>query len=179
MTPPWVIGIYDFGLEIILKYVIMTLNKEGIMGRKSRKDIIAEGQGSVDWDAIARECIRVYFSNKSWFCGGPIPSSELYSKHSIQTVLLTRFDDQWEEVVHGQCLPRIKNNKNEQFGNLSWEIHCLLEILKEMGSLWVPPEFRPGMTLLYFKFCKGVAIPNTPHDYYSKAGGVVKCKSEF
>jgi len=129
------------------------------MGRKSRKDLIAEGCGSIDWEIVARECIKVYFSNKKWFCGGPIPSSELYSPHAIQTVLKTRFDDQWEEHVHGTCLPKIKNKKKPDLGNLTWEIHCLLKILEEMGRMWIPPEFRPGLTVLYFKICMGVPAP--------------------
>lgn len=135
------------------------------MSRKSRRDIILEQEkddSPIDWESIARECIRVYFSNKQWFCGGPIPSSELYTEDSIKTVLRTQFDSRWEDIVHNDCLPVIKNKQKKDCGNLGWQVHCLIKILNEMGQMWIPKEFRPGLVLLYFKFCKAVSIPGPP-----------------
>lgn len=134
------------------------------MARRSRREILARQEkcSPVDWEAVAKECIKVYFSNKQWFCGGPIPECELYSDFSVQTVLRTRFDSRWEDLVHNRCLPCIPDSSEEDLGNLSWQVHCLLKILEEMGAMWVPKEFRPGLTLLYFKFCLAIEIPDPP-----------------
>lgn len=129
------------------------------MSRKSRRDIIKDGSSGIDWEAAAKDCINLYFSNKQWFCGGPIPKRLLLSDFCLKTVLRTQFDDTWEYYVHNTCLPVIPNRECKDLGNLTWEVYSLLQILDEMGKMWIPKEFRPGMTLLYFKFCKGVEIP--------------------
>ena len=126
------------------------------MSRKSRRDNMMEQHSDIDWLAAARDCIDLYFSNKQWFCGGPVPQRLLFSDSSLQAVLYTEFDKEWEDFVHGHCLPTIPNSQHKDLGNLPWEVYNLLKILREMGNMCIPKEFRPGLTLLYFQFCKGV-----------------------
>ena len=116
----------------------------------------------VDMRRLAVDCIALYFCNKQWFCGGPIPKAELFCDSNLKTVMRTRFDKRWEVFVHGQCLPLIPNTEGYDIESVTWEIHSLLRILDEMGQLWIPAYFRPGMVLLHFKICWGVKIPPPP-----------------
>jgi hypothetical protein len=121
-----------------------------------------KGLHAKDIGEFAQDCILAYFKDKDWFCGGPIPQRELTAETSIKTVLRTRFDDRCFNFIHEECLPTIPNLTDWSQVGVSWEVHCLLELLEDMRACWIPKEFQPGMVLLYFKFCKGVKILPPP-----------------
>lgn len=136
------------------------------MPRRAKKDVehnpLEKGFHAGDIKKFVELCLQAYFAKRKWFCGGPIPESELYSDFSFRTVLRTQFDDQWEHVVHNQCLVWIQRDPSYQSATLSWPVYCLLGILAEMRAMGIPKEFQPGMVYLYFKFCKGVKVPPPP-----------------
>jgi hypothetical protein len=111
----------------------------------------------VDMRQLATDCISLFFFNKKWFCGGPIPQAELLSDSNIKTVMRTRFDKRWEVFVHGTCLPLIPDADSHEL-----RVRRLIRLLEDMGSVWIPGCFRSGMVLLYFKICWGVKIPPPP-----------------
>lgn len=123
---------------------------------------LEKGDFKIDMRQLAIDSIAAFFVNKTWFCGGPIPESELYSEEHIKIVMRTRFDKRWEEFVHGRCLPLIPNTQGYDDQSVPWEVHSLLRILDEIGSMWIPGCFRSGMVLLYFKICWGIRIPPAP-----------------
>lgn len=131
------------------------------MPRRSKRDVenpYEKGFHSVDFRKLAETYIRSFFKEKSWFCGGPIPQRELISDFSIKTVLRTQFDERCFDFIHYKCLPLVPNIENFKDNTVTWEVHCLLQLINELKSLGVPKEFQPGIILLYFKFCKGQKI---------------------
>jgi hypothetical protein len=114
-----------------------------------------------DLKKFAKDAIQRYFSDKTYYCGGPIPQCELIGDSAAKTVLKTKFDDRTFDFIHAQCLPLIAADPMFKDPTLTWPVHCLLEILEGMRSREVPIEFQPGMVLLYFKFCLGVDIPKS------------------
>jgi len=135
------------------------------MPRRSKRDMdnpFEKGVHSVDFRKLAQMCILDFFKEKSWFCGGSIPERELLSDFSVTTVLRTQFDDRCFGFLHSECLSHISNTEGYDNVSLSWEIHCLLQLIKGLKAKGIAKEFQPGMLLLYFKFCKGVKIPPPP-----------------
>jgi hypothetical protein len=117
---------------------------------------------SLDVKKLAKSSIEDYFKTKNWFAGGPIPKQELLSDQSIKTVLNTPFDDSTFTFIHENCLVKIPQPSSYTEPSLPWTVEFLLELLREMKSLGLPKDFQPGLVLLYFKFCRGMAIPNPP-----------------
>lgn len=130
------------------------------MGRKSKKELVREveetGQFSKDVAKLARACIRSYFKSKSV----PKPAG-LYSRHSVQTLLRTDFENGFD-YAHNHLLNRLSPPPDWNEPTVSWQVYCLLKLLEDMRAHSVPRQFQPGMTLLFFKFCKGCEIPDPP-----------------
>lgn len=122
-----------------------------------------ESKSPLDIKKFAIDCILTYFEDKHWYIGGKIPESELLSKDSIKTVLKTQFDEETFSFIHEVCLPKIAQDPTYK-ESIPWTIVCLISMLSEMGRLCIPKYCQPGIILLYFKFCKGVKIPNPPLD---------------
>lgn len=131
--------------------------------RESGQNTLEKGMHAVDISVAVEHYMRDFFQSKSWYCGGRIPQRDLFSDASIKTVLRTTFCKEWEEFVHAKCLPTIPLDPSyKAAAHLPWTVRCLIDLLDSMGSCAIPKEFRPGMVLLYFKFCKGVKIPPPP-----------------
>lgn len=128
-----------------------------------------EQEGAVfeteDYYFFAADLINRYLGEKGYFIGGPIPKNQLLSIRSIQTVLRTDFDF-GVQYVHDCCIPKLKKDPAYNDNTVPWEVDYMLKMLYELGDLEVPKQFRGGLMLLYFKFCKGYAIPNPPEIAY-------------
>lgn len=108
---------------------------------------------------VAKNYIQEFFLNKSWHCGGKIPQRDLLSEASIDTVILSKFCKQWEDFVHIKCLTKIPTDPNYKDETLlPWAVRYLIDLLSSMGACSIPKEFRPGMVVLYFRFCKGISV---------------------
>ena len=128
--------------------------------RDSAENPYENGDHASDIQKDAFACISLYFKGKSWFCGGPIPSRILLSEDSVKVVLRTSWNDQWEHFVHEKCLPTIPEPIDYDEGvHLPWSVRYLIDLIYSMGKVSIPKEWRPGMVLLYFKFCKGINVP--------------------
>lgn len=112
-----------------------------------------------DLRKFALESLRIFFEDKSWFAGGPIPERDLFSEESVMTLLRTPFNDTTFDFIHENCLSKIPQPKWFKDEGISWSVTFLLELLSMMKSLGLPKDFQPGLTLLYFKFCKGHQVP--------------------
>jgi hypothetical protein len=120
---------------------------------------IENGVHATDIQDAAIRHITVFFQDKAWYCGGKIPRHDLFSDSSIRTVLRTQFDSNWEACVHHKCLSTVPVDHTYRLeAHLPWTVRYLIDLIYSMGLLSIPKEFRPGMVLLYFKFCKGVKI---------------------
>jgi len=136
------------------------------MPRKAKRDRegnpFEKGENAPNLEKLAIECIDAFFGDKSWFCGGPIPQRELLADSSVKTVLRTQHDARCFDFIHNECLPRIPNTEGWDNVSVPWTVRCLLLLIHDLEIFGIPPEFRPGILLLYFKFCKGVKIPPPP-----------------
>ena len=133
------------------------------MSRKPKRDCEEEffykGCHSKDVRNFVIQSLKLYFKDKSWFVGGPIPERELLSEGSIMTVLNNTFNDSTFNFIHTECLSHIPQSKWFKNEGLSWSIVYLIRLLSTMKRLNLPKDFQPGLVLLYFKFCKGCNIP--------------------
>lgn len=136
------------------------------MSRKPKRETVEDsydkGLYVEDLKKYADTCIRVFFKNKSYFCGGPIPSCETNSEFAQQTVLQTQFDDRCFDFIHEVCLPVFPVDPKYEETTVPWTVHCLIGLLNEMKAMEIPKEQQPGMLLLYFKFCHGIEILPPP-----------------
>lgn len=136
------------------------------MSRRARRNCednpLEKGEFSGDLKKLAEDSIRSFFGNKNWFCGGPIPESELHSDWAVKTVLRTHFDDSAFDHIHNECLNRIPADPNYNDPSVPWSVHTLLGLLADLKSRGISKDFQPGLLLLYFKFCKGFKIPPPP-----------------
>ena len=136
------------------------------MSRRARRDCdenpLEKGEFAADLKTLAKESIRVFFGNKSWYCGGPIPEEELEAAWVVQTVLRTQFDDTAFDYIHNECLIKIPEDPKYSDPSVPWTVHTLIGLLKELKSHGISKDFQPGLLLLYFKLCRGVEIPPPP-----------------
>ena len=135
------------------------------MPRKTRLDHVKSfetGDHAADMRKLAKESIRVFFKEKSSFYGGKVPRKELYSDHSIKTLMRNRLDERCLNFIHEHCLPLIPFDDNYDDTSIPWSVHCLIKLLKDMGSRQLPKDYFAGLLLLYFKFCYGVKILDPP-----------------
>ncbi len=105
----------------------------------------------------AKLFIERFFENKEWFCGGPIPQSELLKQSSVDTVIGTEFC-KGIETIYALL---------EKYGVLqekSQDIRFVLKQLKITKQAGIPKSYQAGMILLYLKFCKGLLLPKLEFD---------------
>lgn len=130
--------------------------------RNCEDNPLEKGDFAVDLNKLSKEAISNFFGNKSWYCGGPIPKSELESDWAVKTVLRTHFDDAAFDYIHDKCLTKIPESAGYNDPSVPWTVHTLLGLLDEIRGYGVSKDFQPGLLLLYFKFCKGIEIPPPP-----------------
>lgn len=136
------------------------------MSRKPRRETIDnpydKGEHIEDLRKFADDCIQMFFKNKEYFCGGPIPACETKTEFAQKTVLQTQFDDRCFDFIHDHCLSVFPVDPTYEEPTVPWSVHCLLGLLAEMKAMEIPKEQQPGMLLLYFKFCHAIEIPPPP-----------------
>lgn len=103
--------------------------------------------------------MEIFFKDKSWYIGGPIPKSEIYSENNISLIFNSDFDSRTFDFIHKNCLSKIRKPKDFVDDGLSWEVCFLLSLIKDMKSKSIPKKIQPGFLLMYFKICKGFEIP--------------------
>lgn len=131
------------------------------MPRKSKEDQEGTIFETKEYYLYAAEMIYRYLGDKRYFIGGPIPKNHLLSTKSIQTVLRVEFDEA-VQFIHDNCIPKLKPDPTYTDPSIPWEVHYMLNMLWELGTLEIPKRFKGGLMLLYFKFCKGYQIPDPP-----------------
>jgi len=136
------------------------------MPRRARRDCednpLEKGEFAPNIQKDAEKSIRTFFGDKSWFCGGPIPQSELQADWAVKIVLRTHFDEAVFRFIHEECLAKIPADPSYKDPSVPWTVHTLLSLLDGMRSYGISKDFQPGLLLLYFKFCKGLKIPPPP-----------------
>ena len=105
---------------------------------------------------------KIFFENKKWFAGGKIPQCELLSDNSVDVVLKTPFNESSFSFFHDCCLSKISCPKDFVDEGVPWEVCYLISLFREMKIYGLPKDFQPGFLMLFFKFCKGINIPQPP-----------------
>lgn len=129
------------------------------MSRKT-KHAGETGEYEEDIRLLAAQSIKAYFADKSYFCGGPIPSKELNSEKSIKLVMRTQNDDPTFNFIHDECLAKLSRPKHLRSCTVPWTVKLLLGLINDMKKKQLPKDHQPGLILLDFKFCKGLSIPD-------------------
>ena len=107
-----------------------------------------------DLKESAKDSLREFFHGKQLV----VPRERIISDYSISTVMNTSFEG--FDYAHKHLLPRIPRDEQYHEPTMKWEVHNLLKLLAEMRSYDIPKIHHPGLTLLYFRFCKGWDIPD-------------------
>ena len=106
---------------------------------------------------VAKNFIKRFFEDKDWFCGGPIPNSELLNKASVDVVVGTEFCTGIDTLY-----AILKNNNLLQ--NKNKDILFVIKRLKDTKNKGIPKVFQAGILLLYLKHCKGIPLPALKFD---------------
>lgn len=117
--------------------------------------------------ATATENISAFFEGKEWFCGGPIPKKQLFSRKSLDIVIGTEFClgiDLIYETLAG--FTKLQENNRD--------IRFVIKLLTETKKNSVPKDFQAGIILLFLHFCKGAALPEKDFDITH----LMKCEEE-
>lgn len=129
------------------------------MGRKSKEELAREFETSQYFREeivkYARNCIEKYFEHKE-----VNDRASLNSEESVRLLMKANYENGFE-YAHKHLLPKIKRPAKWREPTMKWEVYCLLKILEDMRFYNVPKVFQPGMTLLFFKYCKGMEIPSS------------------
>jgi hypothetical protein len=135
------------------------------MPRRSKRgedgNVFEKGEFAPDFKKLAEEALETFFRNQSWYCGGPIPESEVQSDFSLKMVLRTKLDDNWQSIVH-KAVEQLPEDPAYDDNTVPYSIHRLLSVLEELRSTGIAHDFHPGLALLYLKFCEGIQIPPPP-----------------
>jgi len=81
----------------------------------------------------SEEAMRLFFRDKSWLVGGPIPLSLLYRQTNVAIVENAGRDDDRLADVHGLTEQMVERN--------------------------IPPKYHRGLAVLYLRLCRDVEIP--------------------
>jgi hypothetical protein len=135
---------------------------------RTEADISNLGINLKDLRALAQASIQVFFADKKYHCGGPIPKAMLICEESIRTVLGTTIEaamDYEEKFIY----PHLRCEKDQLHKSRGWHdpsvpfnVHYTLLLIQELRDKGIPKCFQFGMILLYYKFCKGLEIPEAP-----------------
>jgi hypothetical protein len=112
-----------------------------------------------DLKKLACDNLLLFFENKISDSGEKISKEELLYEENINILLNTCFDSKTFDFIHDYCLISISKPCNYK-EKIPWTVNFLIKLLEEMIFFKVPKELHSGLILLYFKFCKGIKIPN-------------------
>jgi hypothetical protein len=110
------------------------------------------------YEKQAREYMEKFFKDKKFHCGGAIPQKQLFSDANVDLVLSTTFCegvDMAYEMVENIRVPR--NYEQE----IEYDIYLVLDTICAVKACGIPKPFQGGIVLLYLKFCKGMALPES------------------
>lgn len=105
-------------------------------------------------DDLAYTTIEMFFKERKFHCGGPIPKNSLFSQNNIA---LVRDSDFCKGV---DAIYKIINNDENRAKSKRLDVDFVLELINEVNNFRVIKEFQSGMVLLYLKYCKGYSIPS-------------------
>lgn len=110
----------------------------------------------------ATDNMRLFFSDKKFFCGGPIPECELLTKKNVEAVINVSFEWGFRYAYYFlfPCL-RVERDqiwRKDIYHGPDFQISYALRLLRDMRRKNIPKLFHPGLMLLYFKLCKGCKV---------------------
>ena len=127
------------------------------MYRKLRKASDIESLYYEDQKESAKESLKDFFCHKRVV----VPREMILSDYAVSTLMNTSFEEGLD-YAHTHLLPRIPRDPRFHDPTMKWEVHNLLKLLVDMQSRHIPIIHHPGLTLLFFRFCKGWSIPEPP-----------------
>jgi hypothetical protein len=99
--------------------------------------------------------IKEFFSDKSWYCGGPVPESTLYSLRSFRLVrnlpLEKALDIGFKGIKKAKLSCPAKYSKNS-------DTELSMKLLRECGRRNIPQEYIGGLFILYLELCEKIDL---------------------
>lgn len=109
----------------------------------------------------ARLCMKKFFANKKFHCGGPLPQAQLFTSANID--LVTSLSVCQGITLAHEMVKKLKAPRSYK-NDVPFEIDCVLASLDKVKSQGIPKSFQAGILLLYLKFCKGCTLPEIKID---------------
>lgn len=107
---------------------------------------VFEGLDDKQQREICKDLITLFFFDKEFTWGGPIPERILYSDqnlHRVQNTTISEGVNRFYEIV--------------------WDIwpnaqQRVVDVLNQCAKRHIPKQFAAGIMLMYFTLCEGVNI---------------------
>jgi len=105
---------------------------------------------------LAASYLVNFFKDREMHCGGNIPRCLLCSDQNISMVLNTNLEKGIKRAYKGIELNGNIATETENESLVAEDIKLVVAIIKGCAIAKVPPEFIPGIVLLYLEYCEGI-----------------------
>jgi len=113
---------------------------------RKEKEVNFDGLDDKQKWEICKDLITLFFCDKQFTWGGPIPASKLHSNRNVRRVMNTTISEGvskfyaavWDEWPNAQ--------------------QRLVDVLNQCAKRHIPKQFAAGIMLMYFNLCEGVQI---------------------
>lgn len=103
---------------------------------------------------IIKDNIRLFFADKKYYIGGPIPEHYFTSEKYIDIVSFTSISEA-ALTVHAHFIGRKPKFKTKI---LDFPTELIISVINECHILGIKPPFCPGIILMYLEICEGEKI---------------------
>jgi len=105
-----------------------------------------------------RDYIVKFFKNKEMYCGGSIPDHILLTDNNIFMVLGTGLERAMQFAY--AAIARAGSHSSEVISEslVPDDVKFIISIIRAIERFRIPPEYIPGIILLYLEFCEGIVV---------------------
>jgi hypothetical protein len=110
-----------------------------------------------DIQVLAKEYINRFFKTQEMYCGGPVPERFLLTEENISLVINTSLEHGVRRAY--QIIENDGHYSGEAVESLvPDDVKLVIKVMNACARLSIPPEFIPGIVLLYLQYCEGMKV---------------------
>lgn len=110
-----------------------------------------------DIQVLAKEYINRFFVTQEMYCGGKIPDRFLFTEENISLVMNTNLEDGVRQAY--KIIENDGHYSSDAVESLvPDDVKLVIRVMNTCAKLSIPPEFIPGIVLLYLQYCEGMAV---------------------
>jgi hypothetical protein len=97
-----------------------------------------------------------FFDGREMHCGGNIPQCLLCSEQNISMVLNTRLEKGIHRAYKGIALDGNISTEAASDSLVPEDIKMVVSVMNAAAKRKIPPQYIPGIVLLYLEYCEGI-----------------------